>query len=190
MMEQMQRLQQLQDFHQMQEMQQIRHVSKKRKVVSFQSCPPQVQTIPVVSDEEIRERWYNKREFKQIKSSLVEVLRLMVSNKVGEDEEKYSTRGLEMMTPRGTQYTKQTKLKVLAAVWNEQVKQWDQQNALYDPEAIADAARKETLQASQLARNFGLIDQRYALEGLTVKMSKLQQPLNRPHKTSFSPAAA
>ena len=178
---------------------QFQHVSKKRKAVSFQSCPPEIQTIPVLSAEEISMRWYNKEEFREIKTSMVQVLRLMISNKDVDEEESYSTRGLEMLTPKGTQYTKQTRLKVLAAIWNAQVKQWDEQNALYDPEAIADAVRRETLQASHLARNFGLIDQRFALEGVTTKMSKQREQLrsrqpqptvNRPHKTSFTPAAA
>ena len=183
-----------------QQRQQCQHVSKRRKVVSFQSCPPEIQTIPVLSDEEISARWYNKEEFREIKTSMVQVLRLMISNKAGDEQETYTTRGLEMLTPKGLQYTKQTRLKVLAAIWNAQVKQWDEQNALYDPEAIADAVRKETVQASQLARNFGLIDQRFAIEGFTTKMSKQQQEqlssrqqqptVNRPHKTSFTPAAA
>jgi hypothetical protein len=178
---------------------------KKRKVVSFQTSPPQIKSIPTVTKEEVSVRWHNKQEYDVIKKSVVEILRFMMTQKKDSPEVEYCTRGLELMTPAGSQHTKQIKLRLLAAVWNAQVQQWNVQNQLFDAEAIASACRPETAQCARLARSFGVLDERAAKGDcdpnsmipvaipsvMASKQKVVQQPIvGVPRRTSLSATAA
>lgn len=126
------------------------------KVVSFESIgPTQVQRIATPNQDELQTRWYSKQEYADIRASVVKAIR-----NPGEE----CTRGLEMMTTEGVAHRKQTKCKVLVAVWNCQVKQWNEQNRIYDPESIALAYQQETFHCVQLAWILGQMDQQAAMQ--------------------------
>eukprot|EP00980_Cylindrotheca_fusiformis_P002400 scaffold558_cov111-Cylindrotheca_fusiformis.AAC.18 len=137
---------------------------RKRKVVSFSEAAPRTHAIPLANDGEIHERWYNRREYLAIRMSVLRHLKHM------EDREKHSIgfelceRGLELMTPSWLAHRKRNKTRLLTAIWNSQVKQWNEHDRIHDPEAIAVACRKETCHFVNLARQFGVVDEQAARE--------------------------
>jgi len=132
------------------------HENRKLKAVSFEPIEPtQVQRIATPNQDELQTRWYSKQEYSDIRASVAKT----ISNPGGE-----CTRGLEMMTTGGVTYRKQTKCKVLAAVWNCQVKQWNEQNRIFDPESIAQVYQQETLQCVRMAWTLGQMDQQAAMQ--------------------------
>jgi hypothetical protein len=135
---------------------------RKRKVVSFEQTGPQTLSIPVVTEDEIRARWYNKKEYVAIRMSVVADLNRMATEGNQNTNVEWCERGLELMTTAGLMHKKQNKMRVLAAVWNGQVKQWNEQDKIYDPEAIAIAYQQETQQCVNLARSFGIMDEQAA----------------------------
>ncbi|KAL3942939.1 MAG: hypothetical protein SGBAC_002967 [Bacillariaceae sp.] len=147
---------------------------KKRKSVVFKkptvsapqdaACFAQVHWIPPNSDEEIQARWHTKDEYKEIKSSLRKVVRAAFSTykeniDVDWDHEDYCIRGLEIITPHAIQEQRQRRQRLLAGVWNAQVRQWNEQDKIFDPEAIAMAARKHTRTSACIARSFAVRDE-------------------------------
>jgi hypothetical protein len=137
---------------------------RKRKMVSFAQTGPQTVSIPVVTEDEIRARWYNKKEYVAIRMSVVADLNHIANKGNQNTNHECCERGLELMTAAGIVHRKQNKMRVLAAVWNGQVKQWNEQDKIYDPEAIAIAYQNETQQCANLARSFGIMDEQAALD--------------------------
>jgi hypothetical protein len=135
---------------------------RKRKLVSFEQTGPQTISIPVVTEDEIRARWYNKKEYVAIRMSVVADLNHIATKGNQNTNDECCERGLELMTAAGLVHRKHNKMRVLAAVWNGQVIQWNEQDKIYDPEAIAVAYQKETQQCVNLARSFGIMDEEAA----------------------------
>lgn len=170
----------------------------KRRKVTFAPCA--IILIPTITDEEARLRWYNKKEYEEIRKYIVETLRyMMMTTNSNPSRNCYSaggggefcTRGLELMTPAGTQHTKQIKLKLLAAVWNAQVEQWDSRNELFDQEAIANASRHETAQCARLARSLGVLDEQEANNNTLQRKTIQTQPIvSAPRQTTAFGAIA
>lgn len=146
------------DDHQLQ-------VKKKRKLVQIETpSDPQIEWILPATNEEKRARWYTRSEYKEFKSSSKTVLLHMIINNDKENVDDFSgndycTRGLEFMTPVASESMKKVRRRMLAAVWNAQVRQWNEQDTIFDPEAIAKACRKETHKSVRDARNFGIRDE-------------------------------
>jgi hypothetical protein len=120
--------------------------------------------------------------------------------KLSEDEGSCA-RGLERLTPAMKLHYINKKLKLLAAVWNAQVKQWDEQNKIFDPHTIASACQHENFQFASLARSFYALDKRSVKEdsGLlgaevpleTKQRETIQRPLvNRLRRGSLGASAA
>lgn len=138
------------------------HMSKKPKLVQFdtESFPNQIRYIAAGSEEEIQEQWYTKSDYKRFKSSIRTVLRHMIGKGENDTSENdCCTRGLELMTPAENQQLDQVRRRMLAAVWNGQVRQWNEKDTIYDPEAIARACQKETQNSARVARSFGIGDE-------------------------------
>ena len=115
-----------------------------------------------LSPEEIKDVWYANEDFDEIKKSLIGTLRLMMSKKPildeeGDDDELHCIRGLEFRTPQGAKRRKQIKVDALTAVWNEQVKQW--QNDVVDDESIRQVYLKHSDPCRMAAYKFGIQDQ-------------------------------
>ena len=150
---------------------------KKRKSVAFKkptigssssqdatSCMVQIHWIPPNSDEDIQARWHSKDDYKEIKSGLKKVVRAAYSHAkenidVDWDHEDYCIRGLEIVTPHAIQEQRHRRQRLLAGVWNAQVRQWNQQDKIYDPEAIALESRKQTKTSACIARSFAMRDE-------------------------------
>lgn len=134
----------------------------KFKIVSFASSPTKVVLLPETDEDELRSKWYSKQDYAQFKESNLRCITAMDGGKNG-DATVFS-RGLELLTPSALAHKKRTKLKVLTAVWNGQVRQWNEQNRIYDPVSIALACQQETLPCVQMAWTFGQLDQKAAME--------------------------
>ncbi|CAJ1947331.1 unnamed protein product [Cylindrotheca closterium] len=148
---------------------------KKRKSVVFKkasvgspqnnaSCLVHVHWIPPNSDEDIQARWHSKDEYQEIKNSLKSVVRAAYSNakenlEVDWDHEDYCIRGLEIISPYTVKEQRERRQRLLAGVWNAQVRQWNEQDRIYDPEAIALASRKQTMTSACIARSFAVRDE-------------------------------
>lgn len=137
-------------------------VNRECKAVSFASSPSEVQHLPRADAEELQSKWYSKQDYARFKAAIVQHVNSMGTNNAG--GESICSRGIEFMTRAGVAYKKQIKLKVLAAVWNGQVRQWNEQNSIYDPESIAMACQKETIQCVHMAWTMGQLDQQAAME--------------------------
>jgi hypothetical protein len=166
-------------------------VSKKRKVVQIETpSHPQIQWILPATDEEMKARWYTKSDYKEFKSASKTVLWHMINKSNKENvqdfrEKEYCTRGLELMTPVASQHMKKVRREMLAAVWNAQVRQWNEQDTIYDPEAIAKACQRETHNSVRVARNFGIRDELSMREDCEVGSSSCARS-----KTSIVASAA
>lgn len=115
------------------------------EIYHFRDLPP----------EEVVATWYTNDDFELIKKSLVATLRLMMTDKdVGEDQ---CVRGLEFRTPLGAKQRKQRKVVALTAVWNEQVRQW--QEDIVDDEAIRRVYLQHSDPCREVARKFGVRDE-------------------------------
>eukprot|EP00526_Cylindrotheca_closterium_P019493 CAMPEP_0113608034 /NCGR_PEP_ID=MMETSP0017_2-20120614/3704_1 /TAXON_ID=2856 /ORGANISM="Cylindrotheca closterium" /LENGTH=236 /DNA_ID=CAMNT_0000516681 /DNA_START=38 /DNA_END=748 /DNA_ORIENTATION=+ /assembly_acc=CAM_ASM_000147 len=135
-------------------------MKRKRKAVSFASSPSQVLYLPETGEDEQQAKWYSKQEYAEFKAAIVKSVNAMGTDNDG--GENICSRGIEFMTHAGIAYRKQIKLKVLAAVWNGQVRQWNEQNRIHDPVSIALACQKETLQCMHMAWTLGQLDQEAA----------------------------
>lgn len=146
----------------------------KRKCVGFKkpivgsqdaaTCLVQVHWIPPNSEEDIQARWHSKDEYQEIKNSLKKVVRAAYGTakeniEVDWDHEDYCTRGLEIISPYTVQEQRERRQKLLAGVWNAQVRQWNEKDRIFDPEAIALASRKQTMTSACLARSFAVRDE-------------------------------
>eukprot|EP00980_Cylindrotheca_fusiformis_P017064 scaffold5234_cov131-Cylindrotheca_fusiformis.AAC.11 len=137
------------------------HVTKKRKLVQF-GAQPETRLLSPVTDEEVQARWYDANDYKRFKSSIRTVVRQMINGNDKKnmiEDNEYCTRGLEIMTPAARQHLDQVRRRTLAAVWNGQVRQWNEQDKIFDPEAIARACQKETYGSARIARSFGMADE-------------------------------
>lgn len=152
-------------------------------MVSFDPNAPPHCLIPVADEIEIRERWYNKRDYLAIKMSVVSDLNRIAANGNHNSHDGFCERGLELMTPGALVHRKQIKMRVLAAVWNGQVKQWNEQDKIHDPEAIAIAYQKETLECVNLARNFGIMDEQVARDEYIALFASQQGVIADHHET-------
>ncbi|KAI2488961.1 hypothetical protein MHU86_26015 [Fragilaria crotonensis] len=97
-----------------------------------------VRTIGHVNDlseAEIRRTWYQKEEYRQIRSSLSVTVRKITSGKYDGDTDSHCARGLEFRTPYGAQLRRKNKLDALIAVLDEQDRQMDDNDL--DDEALA-----------------------------------------------------
>ncbi|CAJ1945101.1 unnamed protein product [Cylindrotheca closterium] len=137
-------------------------VKRKSKAVSFASSPSQVLQLPETEETELRSKWYSRQEYAGFKAAIINSVNAVGPTTAG--GESVCSRGIEFMTKAGLAYRKQTKLKVLAAVWNCQVRQWNEQNRIYDPVSIALACQQETLQCTYMACTLGQLDQQAAIE--------------------------
>lgn len=184
---------------------------KKCKSVAFKkpsvgvaqdaACMVQIHWIPPNSDEDIQARWHSKDEYNEIKSSAKKVVRAAYSHAkenmdVDWDHEDYCIRGLEVVTPHAIQEQRQRRQMLLAGVWNAQVRQWNQQDRIFDPEAIAMEARKQTKTSACLARSFAMRDELaankyYETEGKgTEAFEQTVLPLEEPSFHSVPRATA
>lgn len=154
-------------------------MKSKRKVVSFESSAPKVVVLPATNEAELRSKWYSKQEYAEFKASMIKTIAAIDAGNC--QQANMCTRGLEFMTQAGLRQKKQTKVKVLAAVWNGQVRQWNEQNRIYDPVSIALSCQQETLQCVHLAWTLGQLDQQDAIkEYQSMLFSNLyQQQANR-----------
>lgn len=129
-----------------------------RRSVTFEQNVD-VREVPHLKElpkEDVLETWYTPEDFDGIKKSIVNTLRLMVAKKpVGSD---HCTRGLEFRTPEGAKLRKKNKLDALTAVWNEQVAQWKDNKT--DEDAISRVYREQTLKCLEVARRFGMSDEK------------------------------
>mmetsp|Transcript_33796 Transcript_33796/g.81944 ORF Transcript_33796/g.81944 Transcript_33796/m.81944 type:complete len:206 (+) Transcript_33796:86-703(+) len=146
---------------------------KKRKCVAFKKptvgsqdapCLAEVHWIPPNTDEDIQARWHSKDEYQEIKNSLKQVVRAAYSSakenvEVDWDHEDYCIRGLEIVSPYAIQEQRERRQRLLAGVWNAQVRQWNEQDRIFDPEAIALASRKQTTTSACIARSFAARDE-------------------------------
>lgn len=166
-------------------------VAKKLKIVQFETpSHSQIRWILPATDEEMEARWYTKSEYNEFKSFSKTVLRYMIIKNDMENVEDFSgkeccTRGLERMTPVERQHMRKVRRRMLGAVWNEQVRQWNEQDTIFDPEAIAKACRKETHNSVRVARKFGFREELSMREDCEVGSSSWARS-----KTSIAASAA
>ena len=134
--------------------------SMKRRISFSQNVSVQeVQSHHAMPEEEKIATWYGPQEFESIKRSIVDTLRLMMSNKAMNSDE-YTTRGLEFRTPAGAKIRKRNKIEALTVVWQTQVQQW--QDDMTDEEAICLVYQKVSSQCRDYARKVGKNDERIA----------------------------
>ena len=84
-----------------------------------------IKHVNDISDSEIRKIWYQKEEYRHIKSNLSATVRNITSGKYNGDTDSHCARGLEFRTPYGSQLRRKNKLNALVAVLDEQDRQID-----------------------------------------------------------------
>lgn len=78
-----------------------------------------------MTEEEIAETWYDANEYSEIKSNYQHTIFLMESNeKISDDDEDHTTRGLEYRTQDGAWARYENKRDAYNAVLDEQDRQW------------------------------------------------------------------
>ena len=84
-----------------------------------------IEHVNDISEAEITMIWYQKEEYREIRSSLAATVRKITSGKYGGDSDSHCARGLEFRTPYGSQLRRKNKLDALVAVLDEQDRQFD-----------------------------------------------------------------
>lgn len=108
--------------------------------VSFQSSPlpkrrihfalteNEVHLIPHIndlSDEEVKETWYERNDYEKIKMTLIPVVRKMMKGERIEESNRLTVRGLEYRTRDGAIRRQHNKAEAITAVMDEQDRQLD-----------------------------------------------------------------
>lgn len=108
--------------------------------VSFQSSPVpkrrirfaltenQVHLIPHIndlSDQEVKETWYDRSDYEKIKMALIPIVRKMMKGERIEENNRQTIRGLEYRTRDGAIRRQHNKAEAISAVMDEQDRQLD-----------------------------------------------------------------
>lgn len=122
----------------------------------------EVAEFPQYTDEEAKAVWYDVDELDDIASLMWQTVNLEQVNtdKSAKKDDETCTRGLEDMTVQGSLARLIAKYSMDVAVMEGQKKQ--KETGIYDEEALAEAAAKESRQYVEKAIAHGLKDQEFA----------------------------
>jgi hypothetical protein len=132
-----------------------------------------------MNDEEYFAIWYEPSDYQRIKSEIFLILRKMMKGEQIEENDRQTVRGLECRTAQGTNLRQQNKLKAMAAVLDEQDRQFDDEQS---DKLLAEAYRNATSHCQDEACALGLKDQAELQEELDTMrrepISSLQKSLD------------
>ena len=132
--------------------------SSSESTVSFQSSPTPkrrihfaltenaVMLIPHIndlSDQEVKETWYERSEYEKIKMTLIPLVRKMMKGEHVEENNRQTIRGLEYRTREGAIRRQHNKAEAMAAVMDEQDRQLE-----VDGRTDAELLRKTYIQVN------------------------------------------
>ncbi|CAJ1959883.1 unnamed protein product [Cylindrotheca closterium] len=132
----------------------------KRSVNFDPNVTPAVETISLddYTSREIAATWYDEEEMANITRRCVRILKRMETNELKHGGKNYCTRGLEGHTTLGSINKRRSRSAGVAAVLEEQARQWDESTEA-DTQAIADAYTRTTSSCQMWARVMGNRDQ-------------------------------
>jgi len=113
--------------------------SPVRRVVSFAQTVTIVCSNPPMSEKEINDAYYNDTELRHIKLAIVRIVRKMMAGTYEHDLDSLEseTRGLEVLTPKGSKSRKMSKRVSMLTVLDEQDRQRLQWFRTVDSDHIA-----------------------------------------------------
>lgn len=79
-----------------------------------------------ISEEEIADVWYKKAEYQSIRAEFISTVRKIIRGEYSGDTDRHCMRGLEFKTPLGATRRKENKMNALAAVLDEQDRQYNE----------------------------------------------------------------
>jgi len=94
-----------------------------KKRFRFSLSSNEVFPIPHIddlSDEEVKETWYEKQDYENIKMSIIPVVRKMMKGEKIEENDRQTIRGLEYRTRKGAIRRQHNKVEAITAVLDEQ----------------------------------------------------------------------
>jgi len=101
-------------------------VPKRR--IHFALTENEVHPIPHIndlSDQEVKETWYERSDYEKIKMALIPIVRKMMKGEPIEESNRLTIRGLEYRTREGAIRRQHNKAEAITAVMDEQDRQLD-----------------------------------------------------------------
>ena len=140
----------------------LHNIAKAAKAVSFSATIAQVNEVMSRHDyteEEVEATWYQKKDYKSFKRTVLTTLKL---NRAGEllegGNDEYTMRGIECRTREGAAARKAIKQQVKTAVLEEQDRQRQQQQQL-QADLLAMVSQQQTKDSQLEASIHGMCDE-------------------------------
>lgn len=137
--------------------------TKTAKAVSFSATMTQVNEVMSHHDyteEELHATWYQKKDYKAFKRTVLTTLKL---NRAGElpegGNDEYTMRGIECRTREGAAARKAIKHQVKTAVLEEQARQRQQQQQQQQADLLALVSQQQTKDSQLEASIHGMCDE-------------------------------
>jgi len=136
------------------------HRSPKRRL-RFALTENKIHPIPHIndlSDIEVKETWYERSEYEQIKKSLIPLVRKMMKSEDIEETDSQTFRGLEYRTRAGAIRRQHNKTEAITAVLDEQDRQLDSGDGKTDDELLRQTYVQINAHCQQEAHQLALGD--------------------------------
>lgn len=111
--------------------------SKKQKLFHFALTSNQIFPIPHIDDlseEEVRDTWYERADYDNMKTSMIPLIRKIMKGEIVEETDRQTARGLEFRTRKGAIRRQHNKMEATSAVLEEQDRQIESKGYCDDEE--------------------------------------------------------
>ena len=123
-----------------------------------------VPDLASFTDEDLDRLYFNEADTARFQRDAVQSIFTMRSEPDRADDDDYTSRGFEHMRDVSTVEAKtNARRQVIHAVLDEQDRQWDRHNDVIDPNALATASRRYSIESVEEARALAEADEEFAL---------------------------
>lgn len=123
-----------------------------------------VPDLASFADEDLERIYFNEADTARFQRDAVQSILTMRSEPDRADDDDYTSRGFEHMRDATTVEARKTaRQQVIHAVLDEQDRQWDCHNDVVDPNALAAASRRHSIESIEEARLMAEADEEFAL---------------------------
>ena len=165
----------------------------QRRRIHFAVPENQIHLIPHIndlSDNEVKETWYERSDYEKMKMTLVPIVRKMMKGGNIEETNRQTVRGLEYRTRAGAIRRQHNKAEAIAAVMDEQERQLGSGNGQIDDELLRKVYVENNAHCQREAHELALGDVEPAREHCADVSRELENITNRNGLDFLSPRLA
>jgi hypothetical protein len=140
--------------------------------------------IDDLSEEEVRDTWYERADYEKMKTSMIPLIRLLMKGEVVDETDRQTARGLEFRTRKGAIRRQHNKVESISTVLEEQERQVEQ-SGFVDEERLAEVYMRVNGHCQVEAHQLALGDvepARVYLSDISAEYMRKQQQLLKQKK--------